>query len=501
MAQIRAWVDEKDHTKVPPVYWLTGLAGLGKTTIAYTICKSLDEARIPFASFFCSLQLDSKNSKLLVTTLCRDLAEISKSYAANLASVLETNSKAVHAGLRIQIDELMAKPWQASIAQRQDGDRPTPIVIVDALDESDRGTEFLEELLRFIQAGELAGIKFLVTSRPEPKIVDICKSFPPNAVCKLHEVDTANVQSDIEKYLREALPELKDEPGLVVLSQRAGGFFIYATTAVRFISPLHTSRSVVEMRFHLQVILNSEHLAFDGAGGERLLVDELYVRILAVAFQDAWVRTARLRILHTIVCVKSSIGVAVLGDLMNTDQDTLKRVVESLHAVLYISSKDGCIYWYHASFPDFVFSRTRARISVSPHTTHGFDVFCDAPAHHGILARQCFSVMQKSLYFNMCNLPSSYLLDCEVPELDASIDKAFTPTLRYVSRHWGRHLLLAAPPKDESGDLFCGLVDFLCNKLLFWIEAMNLIGSKHECSSLLKDAESWLERVRTYNYL
>ena len=204
----------------------------------------------------------------------------------------------------------------------------------------------------------------------------------------------------------------------------------------------------------LQLILNSEHLAFDGKGDERLLVDELYRRILAPAFRDAWVCTTRLRILHTIVCVRSRVCVSLLADLMNTDQDTVKRVVESLHAALYISSKDGCVYWYHACFPDFVFSWTRAKISVSPHTTHGFDVFCDAPVHHGILARQCFSVMQKSLYFNMCNLPSSYLLDPEVPEFDASIDKAFSLTLRYVSKHWGRHLLLAAPPKDETDDLF-----------------------------------------------
>ena len=253
------------------------------------------------------------------------------------------------------------------------------------------------------------------------------------------------------------------------------------------------------MRFHLQVILNSEHLAFGGAGDEILLVDELYGRILAVAFRDAWVRATRLRILHTIVCVKTSVGVSVLANLTNTDEDTVKRVVESLHAVLYISSKDGCVYWYHTSFPDFVFSRTRARISIPLHTTHGFDVFCDARLHHGILARQCFSVMQKCLYFNMCNLPSSFLLDSEVPELDASVDKAFNPTLRYVSRHWGRHLVLAQPVKDETDDLFCRLKDFLYKKLLFWIEAMNLIGGKYECSSLLKDAETWLERVRIYD--
>jgi hypothetical protein len=52
--------------------WLTGLAGLGKTTIAYTICKMLHEDRLPFASFFCSLQLDSRNSKLLCAVTLRN---------------------------------------------------------------------------------------------------------------------------------------------------------------------------------------------------------------------------------------------------------------------------------------------------------------------------------------------------------------------------------------------------------------------------------------------
>jgi hypothetical protein len=189
------------------------LAGLGKTTIAYTICEQLDEAHLPFASFFCSLQLDSKNSKLLVPTLCRDLAELYESYAANVLSILETNSKAVKARLRIQIDELLVKPWQASIAQLTD--IPTPILVVDALDESDRGTEFLEELLRVIQAGQLAGMKFLVTSRPDPRIVDSRKcdlQAPRGRYCQY-------VQNDIEKYLWEALPESKDEADLALLSQ------------------------------------------------------------------------------------------------------------------------------------------------------------------------------------------------------------------------------------------------------------------------------------------
>ena len=35
--KIMAWVKESDPAKAPSVYWLTGLAGLGKTTIAYML--------------------------------------------------------------------------------------------------------------------------------------------------------------------------------------------------------------------------------------------------------------------------------------------------------------------------------------------------------------------------------------------------------------------------------------------------------------------------------
>ena len=66
-----------------------------------SICKLLNEAGVPFASFFCSLQLDSRNSKRLVTTLSHDLSEMYNSYAASVLSILETNPKVVHAGLRI----------------------------------------------------------------------------------------------------------------------------------------------------------------------------------------------------------------------------------------------------------------------------------------------------------------------------------------------------------------------------------------------------------------
>ena len=205
-----AWVKEADPEKAPSVYWLTGLAGLGKT-------------RVPFTSFFCLRQLDSKNLKLLITTLCCNLAELFSSYVSEVLPILESNSSIVHAKLCQQVDELLVKPWKASLVCREH--LQVPIVIMDALDENDHGTNFLEELLHVVESGKLAGIKLLITSRPQPTLVDMCKSFPEDAVCKLYEVDAANVQKDIERYLCEALLDLKDDPNLAVVFEG----LVYAT--------------------------------------------------------------------------------------------------------------------------------------------------------------------------------------------------------------------------------------------------------------------------------
>ncbi|KAA1476018.1 hypothetical protein DENSPDRAFT_874362, partial [Dentipellis sp. KUC8613] len=73
--QILAWLRSSDSEQL---FWLTGHAGSGKSTIAYTICDQLSKLHTdaPFVSYFCSRQLDSRAPELLLPTLCSYLAQL-----------------------------------------------------------------------------------------------------------------------------------------------------------------------------------------------------------------------------------------------------------------------------------------------------------------------------------------------------------------------------------------------------------------------------------------
>ena len=100
----------------------------------------------------------------------------------------------------------------------------------------------------------------------------------------------------------------------------------------------------------------------------------------------------------------------------------------------------------------------------------------------------------QALRFNICELPSSFLLDREVQDLQSRVEKNINEALRYSCHHWGQHLE-KANSEDSRSKLLPLLVQFLDEKLLFWIEVMNLILSKGRSISQLCDALRWLQKV------
>jgi len=498
----------------PRVFLLSGNAGSGKSTIANTVSHHFDmdeetlDSEVPNilrATYCCSRQFDdTRRQKYIIPTLVYQLARRSKSYARALLDADKFDSVEIPSK---QMQDLFVSPWQQSAGNRPH-DLPPYLIVVDALDEVDDGggLAFLQALLTTIQKGHLQGLKFFVTSREDDKVALLCDQFSSDVVCRLHKVAKEEVSADILRYLDAELP-LLDKSERAELAQQAGGLFIYAATAVRYMTP-QAGLTRKEQLTLMGSLLgdNCGPKPWDSSEGpeETLQVDILYRQILSEAFGKLKneLRLARLRILYTFLCTKervsTSVAAGLLSDASNSSDmvERAKQVVSDLHAVLYIDN--GKVLWYHASFPDFIFTQARSKFQIMP-TTHLstssiyiVDMSCNQASHHALLTHSCFHIMMSGLHFNICNLPSSFLFDSEVPNLQ--VEEKICDILRYTCQYWAEHMTQAAPSQHKA--LQTHIVKFLHTCVLFWIEAMNLLQVSSQCTRLLQKVRNCILEVR-----
>ena len=511
LEEITKWANDYSLAS-PRVFWLTGQAGSGKTTIAYTIAKRFEESgninqyTILGGNFICSRQFqETQDQNRILPTIAYQLAHKCKSYA----NALHVTDKfdAVNHDVSSQMKDLLVGPWQLSEATRHP-DQPPPyqfvnssihyLIVIDALDEikDNGGSAFLRDLLMAIGKYDLRSLKFLVTSRSDPNMAALYvsfASFAPVAVCRLQEVPIEEVKSDIETYLKTQLPELAGSPGFAELGQRADGLFIYAASVVKFLTP-HDLITVKEQTKMLNDFLSkSDEPA--SSSDVTSLVDKLYQQIMCDAFSklSGKVLARRLCALHTFLCTAERTSPSVVAALvLNGDEEAARAVLCDLHAVLYI--QDDRVFWYHASFPDFIFTQARSNFCID---NKNYTFSCNKSVHHSLLGKSCFCIMKSEkfgLRFNMGNITSSFLFDHDnAVELSEQVDQNISAVLRYSSCYWTHHLPL--PQLINTDDLCCYILEFLQIRVLFWIEAMNLLGFRSWCTPMLQFARQWVLKV------
>ena len=495
---ITKWANDRSLAS-PRVFWLTGQAGSGKTTIAYTIAKRFEEGSnanqhtVLGGNFLCSRQFQETQSQTrILPTIAYQLAHKCKSYA-NALHVAD-KFDAVNHDVSSQMKGLLVGPWQLSEATRHP-EPPPYLIVIDALDEikGDGGSAFLRDLLIAINEYNLRGFKFLVTSRSDPKVAALCESFVSEAVCRLQDVPIDEAKSDIKTYLKAQLPELVGSPEFAELVQRVGGLFIYAATAVKYLTPLD-SITVKEQTEMLHDFLSKSYESAS-SNDATFLVDELYRQIMYDAFSklSGKVLARRLHTLYTFLCTAERTSASIVATLVpDGDDESARAVLRDLHAVLY--TQDDRVYWYHASFPDFIFTRERSNFRIN---RKDFTFWCNEPVHHSLLGNSCFCIMKSEksgLRFNMGNIPSSFLFDHDnSAALSEQVNKNISAVLRYSSCHWTHHLPL--PQLINTDNLLCCISEFLQIRVLFWIEAMNLLGFSNQCTPMLQFASQWVLKV------
>ncbi|GAB1521558.1 hypothetical protein RhiTH_004655 [Rhizoctonia solani] len=459
LSQMLAWVTS---SKSGSVYWMSGMAGTGKTTIAYSLCEEPASQRWLASSFFCSWVLpECRDINRVIPSIAYQLARSSYPFRCMLSGVLEKDPD-VYTGLpSIQFDMLVVQPL-LNIQHTLPGNL---VVVLDALDECENKDATRRVLDIILKDSENLPIKFVVCSRPEPEVRDNMTKRNDRHISRvvLHELDKQAVRVDIETYLRSALAQIcPSDDQITKLAKRAGSLFIYAATAVRYIGYDNFQRNS-SVRFadflgHLNDTIKDEE-------GTYTEIDDLYTTVLKTAMNDPGLTRMDIediqQVLHTIICLREPLTVTALSKLLGMDDiHRVHAALRPLWSVVHVFGTNEIVTTLHVSFTDYILNPLRSR-----------QYYFDPNLQHQTLALKCLSYFRSMRpQFSVCELESSFVPDCRVPGLEERINRVIKGETFYAARHWAVHFHSAI----MSHELVHELKEFLSMRLLLWMEIMNL---------------------------
>ncbi|KAH7316380.1 hypothetical protein B0J17DRAFT_622239, partial [Rhizoctonia solani] len=209
--------------KAGKIYWMNGMAGTGKTTIAYSICTELDVTSKPTktaqfdgitmhhdisllgASFFCSRDIpECRQVRNILPTIAYQLSRYSIPFRYALHKILESDSDVSTRALKIQYQKLIVEP----LTMVNDTLPTDFIVVIDALDDCENLNSLGEILDLLLSTPTILPIRFLISSRPEPEIsrrMEGQVNEQGDTQLVLHNIDADMVKSDIEVFMRREL--------------------------------------------------------------------------------------------------------------------------------------------------------------------------------------------------------------------------------------------------------------------------------------------------------
>ncbi|KAI5845957.1 hypothetical protein BZA05DRAFT_342136, partial [Tricharina praecox] len=477
---IMRWSDNPDDACI---FWLNGMAGTGKSTIARTVAHKWDlERRLGASFFFTKGRGDLANASKFLSTLAYQLARARShdvsGLAAHISKAICDNPDILKQNLKEQWKNLISQP----LSQLNDVPPQSLLLVVDALDEcaGEKDTELLLQLLSQAKALGPVRLRVFVTSRPPIAIRFRLSGIESTAYREiiLHE-NPESVNPDISTFLRHEFDTIRmncdlpegwpDKPSLDNLVRKAGGLFIYAATVCRFIGDIDE-----DPEERLTSVLSDETMEH---GSSTQQLNSMYTTLLISAVVEGrepekkpeLLRRFK-RIIGSIVILFDALTADALAGLLSAKLWKVKQTLRSLGSVLqYGSESDSVpITLLHLSFRDFLLNNQRC-------TDQQFHIASgDAHAH---LAASCLDLMSRRLKQDICSLKLPGSLTIEV---DRSAVNHFLPQeVQYACRFWFDHLQQSnVELRDGDSKSLHKLVhNFLNENFLHWLEALSLMGN------------------------
>jgi hypothetical protein len=386
------WAEDSSSTQY--VYWLSGLAGTGKTAIMRSLCDKLAGRQLLGASSFISRTADNRrDTRCILHTLIDQLAHTVPTLKRPVCDALDVNPGIVELALELQLRYLLEIPYAM-----EENHFPQPIVLViDAFDECKKdkdsgrhGGDFLPLLLMALNRCQ-PYLKLVITSRLDQPILDMFKDVNPTTM-RLHEMEWMDVHPDMRLYLQKGFEHIATkrrlplqggwptDDNIDLIVRLADRLFVYAATLLKYIG-----HSAFYPPHRLNTILRDTPSPETSHAFHEL--DHLY----SLALQDAVTPSESIsskeqeeivgqlrKLLSILLVIQKPPSIADLAFYVDEVEEVVRLRLESVSAMILVPDDNSArdVRFFHASFPDYL---------VDPLRCEEQRFLLDAGQCHGIL--------------------------------------------------------------------------------------------------------------------
>ncbi len=378
-------------------YWLYGSPGIGKTSLAHSICASLHERNHLAAAFFCRRDDPNLSEPInILPTLIHELATHFPTFRTIVAKHLSDDPK-------LTPELLKGSLFLHFIRSLPRHPQHTLVFVIDALDECGDAKSRLPLLKVLTAATQASWLKIIITSRTE---VDIQRFFGTLTQPSYLSYDLATdrdagddlrtfAQSQFESvasvwHLNTPWPKESDFNRVI---SRAKGLFIYIKTLVLTLE--HGEDPEESLKEALQdsakTGLESLYTLYSNILKSQIVHKKPeFQRIIAVLLTTAPYR---------VLCDE------MIAELAGVKPNLVKKWVDDISSLLYRDeATNGGIRVRHLSVYNFFVSNCcDYQVNLR-----------DADMQLGIT---CLEVMTMQLRFNICHLEDSWLANANIKDL------------------------------------------------------------------------------------
>ena len=440
------------------MYWFYGSPGIGKTSLAHSICASLHKRNHLAGAFFCRRDDPILSEPInILPTFIHKLAILFPPFRTIVAKHLRDDPN-------LTPESMEGALFPDLIRSLPRHPEHTLVFVIDALDEcgdAQSRTSLLEVLTN--AASQAPWLKIIVTSRTEVDIQDFFGTLAQSSYLPYDLASDQGASADLQTFARSqfdlvaarwnlgtAWPKESDFNRVIA---RADGLFIFIKTLVLAICDCTDPKETLKTALHDSA----------GTGSESLY--ELYSSILKA--QKALNNAGFHRMVGVLLAASPyhALCEETIAELAGVELYLVKTWVNALSSLLYRDeAANGGIRVRHLSVYDFFISDCCSyRVNVR-----------DADVQLGIA---CLKAMTTQLHFNMCKLDDSRLANADVRDLASRVEQNISGALQYSCLHWLDHLYFSPANRDQRMLVLGSLKEFFEGLYpLFWVEVLSVMG-------------------------